>query len=166
MGSANSVGDPAGIHTSPSSLCTSRRSPSNSSSTNPRTNAFSVSRSHTYLFPEKSFSPSSPRIWSAPRRSSSDLIKLGANVPEEGLFFAELDRSRFPLGENVGDSCETDGLRRWPLADSSPWDGVIMADLGLGCGDEVPCEGEGRAKRLARFGEPFSWEGSMANVVQ
>jgi hypothetical protein len=39
-------------------------------------------------------------------------MKLGANVPEEGLFFAEFDRSRFPLGENAGDSCETDELRK------------------------------------------------------
>jgi hypothetical protein len=83
-------------------------------------------------------------------------MKLGANVPDEGLFFAEFDLSRFPPGENVGDSCETDEFRRWPLADSSPLDGVIMADLGRACGDDVPCEGDGRPKRLARFGELLS----------
>jgi hypothetical protein len=62
-------------------------------------------------------------------------MKLGANVPEEGLFFAEFDRSRFPAEDKVGDSCETDEFRRWPLADSSPLEGVIMADLGLVCCD-------------------------------
>lgn len=42
----------------------------------------------------------------------------------------------------------------------------MMADLGLACGKCVPCEDDGRANKLARFGEPFNWEGSMVIVVQ
>lgn len=83
-------------------------------------------------------------------------MKLGAKVPDDGLFFAELDRSRFPPGENVGDSWETEVFRRWPLADSNPFEGVMMADFGLPCGEEFPCEDGGRANRLARLGEPFN----------
>ena len=144
-------------HTWPSSLCTSSRPSSISSRTKPRTNAFSGSRSHTYLLPEKSLSPSSPRIWSAPRRSSSDLIKLGAKVPDEVLSFAELDLSRLPRpGDRVGDVCETDALRKCPLADSNPPDDVMMADWGRVGFGWVAGEGEDRAKGLARLGVPFS----------
>jgi hypothetical protein len=42
----------------------------------------------------------------------------------------------------------------------------MMADLGLPWGECVPCEDDGRANRLARFGEPFNWEGSMVIVAQ
>jgi hypothetical protein len=34
------------------------------------------------------------------------------------------------------------------------------------CNECVPCEDVGRANRLARFGEPFNWEGSMVTVAQ
>jgi hypothetical protein len=37
-----------------------------------------------------------------------------------------------------------------------PWDGVMMADLGLPCGECVPCEDDGRANRLARFGDNYT----------
>lgn len=142
--------------TSPSSVWTSSRPPSKSSNTSPRTNAFSASRNHTYLFPEKSLSPSSPRIWSAPRRSSSDLIKLGANVPDDSLLRTEFDRWRLmDAGDRLGVSCETDAFRRCPLADSNPCDGLMIADLGRGC-DCGAGDGDERPNGLARLGELLS----------
>lgn len=77
-------------------------------------------------------------------------------MPDDALLRPELDRSRVvEAGDRVGDSCETEELRRCPLADSSPFEGVMMADLGLdwdcGAGD-----GEDRVNGLARLGELFS----------
>lgn len=156
-------------HTFPSSLWTSNRPPSRSSITNPRTNAFSGSCNQTYLLPEKSLSPSNPRIWSAPRRSSSDLMNPGANVPELALFRAEFDRSRVADNPNVLDeSWETDEFRKWPFI----WLGSPVAptidDLGRAVfvGDSGEGETELRPKGLARLGEPFNWEGSIAMFVQ
>ena len=81
------------VLTSPSSHWTRNVPSGPSSKTKPLTKAFSGSLSQTYLFPEKSLSPSSPRIWSAPRFSSSDLINSGAKVLEDWLWFlVELER--------------------------------------------------------------------------
>lgn len=80
-------------------------------------------------------------------------MKLGAKVPDAALFRPELDLSRFAVaGDNEGDTCETDELRRCPLVDSNPFVGVIMADFGRVC--EGAGEGDDRANGLARFGEP------------
>lgn len=101
-------------------------------------------------------SPSSPRIWSAPRRSSSDLIKLGANVPDDSLLRTEFDRWRLmDAGDRLGVSCETDAFRRCPLADSSPCDGLMIADLGRVC-DCGAGDGDERPNGLARLGELLS----------
>lgn len=83
-------------------------------------------------------------------------MKLGAKVPDEALLRAELDRSRVvEAGDRAGDNWETEELRRCPLADSNPFEGVMIADLGLCCvcgaGD-----GEDRPNGLALLGELFS----------
>lgn len=83
-------------------------------------------------------------------------MKLGAKVPDEALFRPEFDRSRVAeVEDRAGESCETDELRRCPLADSNPFDGVIMADFGLVC-DCGAGDGEERPNGLARFGELFN----------
>ena len=83
------------LHTLPSSHCTSICPCSSSSTIQPLMNAFCGSFSHTYLFPEKSFSPSIPFTSSGLDSDSSALINLGAKVPDPvaGTFF-EFDRVR------------------------------------------------------------------------
>ena len=72
-----------------------RPSPS-SSTTQPFTKAVWGSRSQTYRFPEKSFSPSIPLTTSMLFRKSSVFIKDGAKVAEFGVAF--LEESRRCLG--------------------------------------------------------------------
>jgi hypothetical protein len=86
-----------------------------SSTTQPRTNAVLGSRSQTYRFPEKSFSPSIPRT--SDRSSESSPINWGANVPAGVLLRIELDRNRV---ESLRFSpallsCDRDGFRTWPI---------------------------------------------------
>jgi hypothetical protein len=71
--------------TFPSSHCTSNLFPSSSSTTQPRTNAFAGSLSQTYLFPEKSFSPSILSTVGSAACMSSDLMNVGAKVPVCGV---------------------------------------------------------------------------------
>ena len=117
-------------------------------------------RNHTYLFPEKSLSPSNPRIWSAPRRSSSDLINSGAKVPETPLFRKEFDRCRATGCDNwFGDCVVYDEFRKWPLASSNLPGDDTKADFGRGLfwgPGYVAGDGDVRPKGLARFGEPFN----------
>ena len=112
-------------------------------------------------------SPSKPRIWSAPRRSSSDLINPGANVPELTLFRAEFDRFRLPVCINVfDDSWEVEEFRKWPLLwFISPID-AVMDDLDRVCfvGDSGDGETELRLNGLVRRGDNWDW--SIAVLVQ
>jgi hypothetical protein len=83
-------------------------------------------------------------------------MKLGANVPEDASLRAELDRWRvMAAGDRLGVICETDALRRCPLADSNPFDGLKMADLGRVC-ECGAGDGEDRPNGLARLGELLS----------
>lgn len=83
-------------------------------------------------------------------------MKLGANVPDDASLRAEFERSRFAdAGDRLGVICETDALRRCPLADSNPFDGLRIADLGRGC-DCGAGDGEDRPNGLARLGELLS----------
>lgn len=84
------------------------------------------------------------------------MIKLGANVPEDASLRAELDLCRvIDAGDRLGVSCETDALRRCPLADSNPFEGLMMADFGLVC-ECGAGDGEDRPNGLARLGELLS----------
>ncbi|KAL4941042.1 hypothetical protein BDV06DRAFT_195351 [Aspergillus oleicola] len=144
----------------PSSVCTSKRPPSCSSKTSPLTKAFSGSRSQTYLFPEKSLSPSCPRIWSAPRRRSSVFMKSGANVPDATSFLREFDLCRLSFREKGAiEECEMeDEFRIWPLGSSNFPTDARTADLGrvFVCGlEDGDGEGDARPKGLTRFGEPL-----------
>lgn len=83
-------------------------------------------------------------------------MKLGANVPEAALFLAEFDRSRVAVtGERLVGTWETEALRRCPLGESNPLDGVRTADFGRACGWGAD-DGEDRPNGLARWGEFFS----------
>lgn len=121
------------VLTSPSSHWTSNVPSSPSCKTSPLTKAFSGSLSQTYLFPEKSLSPSSPRIWSAPRFNSSDLINSGAKVLEDWLLFlVELERlltSETPFAAGIGG--EKDEFRVWDMPLSYRGGDVNWTDFGL-----------------------------------
>jgi hypothetical protein len=99
------------IHTLPSSHCTKIRLPSSSSTIQPFTKAVAGSFNHTYLFPEKSFSPSIPVSLSESRLASSVLMNEGANVLDVGPTGFELDRrqlgpSPFKVIVVVSDDCD------------------------------------------------------------
>jgi hypothetical protein len=80
--------------TDPSSHCIKSLPPGKSSTTQPLTKAASVSLSQTYLFPEKSFSPSMPSTVGIGLCGFSDLMKVGANVPVAGVVL-RYDPERF-----------------------------------------------------------------------
>ena len=100
--------------TLPLSHWTSNRPASSSSTTQPLMNAASESRSHRYLLPEKSFSPSIPPTVSSPLCDASLLMKVGAKVAEDWkLFLFELDLGLVGCGGASADplSGENDWLR-------------------------------------------------------
>jgi hypothetical protein len=78
------------------------------------TKAVVGSFNHTYLFPEKSFSPSILVSLSGSRLVSSVLMKEGANVVEVGVPVLEVDLrlvGRSPLGASVLEREEYDWWR-------------------------------------------------------
>lgn len=148
--------------TVPSSHWTISFPPSNSSTTQPRTKAVLESLSQTYLFPEKSFSPSMPRIRSVASCISSDLINCGAKVPgDAALLRCEFDLRRvtspFPFREKLP-NCDEDWLREWLIC-CEPGNGeVIKVDFGRGFTGTGPGEGDGEllVKGLFRHFGPLA----------
>lgn len=88
-------------------------------------------------------------------------------MPVPALFRAELALSLGPGGANVFEgSCEAEEFREWPLNCSNSRDEATIVDLGLiGFGDSGDGETECRPNGLARLGEPFNCEGSIAVLV-
>lgn len=115
--------------------------------TQPLTKALSASLSQTYLFPEKSFSPSIP-LTVMGLCASSVLIKVGAKVPVAGVAL-RYEPDRF-LVESLRASPgwrvlrgENDWCRAWPTVEGEDVGEERIVDTGrLEIPFGVICEGE------------------------
>jgi hypothetical protein len=136
------------LPTEPSSSCALSMPSGSSSTTQPFTKAFSSSRIQTYLFPERSFSPSTTRTSPFAPSMFSGLINCGAKVPGDAPPLIEPFRLESLRPSPPERKSDTDWLRTCPNGAPGESGACMILDFDLAWPGGGPGEGVSGSRSL------------------